>query len=343
MLINKSLAKTVSRREFLQKSAQAALALGGGLTFSAFIGGCATLTFKEEAPVIYPPLKGHKVQPHKDSCMFGIRTVYDKTMNRRDPDIPRDTKAFIDYFTKELDQKPSIWAIQRDVGVHRDLFYMANKAASKEVIPFIYTGWPPERVLEEDFLLKRMSRIARKFGERYGGFFINSMWEMNMKSEWPWCGSPEQFKKAWRKIWNIFEDAGANEYVTWVIEYQVDWYLRGYYPGDDYVDWIGLSGYNQPIEIQYRGYRQLNNIITSAYRYFRKKHPNKPIILAEFGTARSGQPKWLLQAFQTIKSYSGIKAAIYWDNVNLKYNSNHNLSEEGIKQLKEILKDPYFI
>jgi hypothetical protein len=74
-----------------------------------------------------------------------------------------------------------------------------------------------------------------------------------------------------------------------------------------------------------------------------QKHPNKPLMLAEFGTARTGQPKWLLRAFRTIKTYSGIKAAIYWDNVNIRYNSDHILSEEGIKQLKEILKDPYFI
>jgi len=343
MLINKSLAKTMSRREFLQKSGMAALALGGGLTFSALTGGCATLTFKEEAPVIYPPLRGHKVQPPQDGCLFGVRTVYDNTMKRRAPDIPHDTTAFIDYFTKELAQKPAIWAIQRRVGIHRGLMYMARKAADKGIIPFVFTGWPPERVLEGDFHLRRMSRNARKLGEQYGGFFITSMWEMNMNSEWPWCGSSEQFKKAWRKIWRIFEDEGANEYATWVIEYQVDWHLRGYYPGDDYVDWIGLSGYNQPIEIKYRGYRQLNNIITSAYRYFRENHPNKPIMLSEFGTARTGQPKWLLQAFQTIKSYPGIKAAIYWDNINLTYNSDHTLSEEGIKQLEKILKDPYFI
>jgi hypothetical protein len=345
MLINNALAKNVTRREFLQKSAQAALVLGGGLTFNALTGGCAALTFKEEAPVIYPPLKGHKVQPPKDSCMFGIRTLYN-SMNRRALDIPHphDNRTFIDYFTKELDQKPAIWAIQEGVGRHRDLFPIAREAASKEVIPFIYTGWPPISVLQEDdFHLRLMARIAREFGEQYGGFFINSMWEMNMESEWPWCGSPEEFKKAWREIWNIFEDAGANEYATWVIEYQIDWYLKGYYPGDDYVDWIGLSGYNQPIEIKYRGYRQLNNIITPAYRYFREKHPNKPLMLAEFGTTRTDQPKWLLRAFRTLKSYSGIKAAIYWDNVNLRWNSDHILSEEGIKQLKEILKDPYFI
>lgn len=346
MRINNAFIPDICRREFLKKGFYAGLAVVGGLTLSVLNKGCASLAFKEESPVIYPPLKFRKVQPPKNGCMFGIRTVYDNTMSRRAPDISRDTKAFIDYFEKELDQKPTIWAIQRDAGAHRGLFYMANKAASKEVIPFIYTGWPPERVLKGDFdsTLKRIAENARLYGSRYGrGFFINSMWEMNMSSEWPWCGSSKQFQKAWQWIWRIFEDEGANEYATWVIEYQVDWYLRGYYPGDDYVDWIGLSGYNQPIEIKYRGYRQLNNIITSAYRYFRKNHPNKPVMLSEFGTERSNQPKWLVRAFKTIKSYPGIKAAIYWDNINLFYDSDHTLTEDGINQLKEILKDPYFI
>ena len=347
MLINKSLAKNVSRREFLQKSGMAALALGGGLTFSALTEGCATLTFKEEAPVIYPPLKGHKVQPPQDGCLFGVRTVYND-VKRRAPDIPRDTTAFIDYFTKELDQEPAIWAIQRDVGVHRGLMYMARKAADKGIIPFVFTGWPPERVLEGDFRLRRMSRNARKLGEQYGGFFITSMWEMNMRgvyNPYPWGGKPSQFKKAWRKIWSIFEDAGANEYATWIIEYHAGFPLQGYYPGDEYVDWIGVSCYNSKVNQEYHGYRQLSHILSpSPYRYFRVKHPNKPFILAEFGSQIGrDQPSWLRKALGTIKSLPGMKAAICWDVFDHNIGADMTLSEESIKVLREVLKDPYFI
>ena len=49
-------AKMIGRRDFLKKSGRAALAVGGGLTFNALLSSCATIRFKEETPVIYPPL-----------------------------------------------------------------------------------------------------------------------------------------------------------------------------------------------------------------------------------------------------------------------------------------------
>jgi hypothetical protein len=348
MLINKSLAKNVSRREFLQKSGMAALALGGGLTFSALTEGCATLTFKEEAPVIYPPLKGHKVQPPQDGCLFGVRTVYDD-VKRRAPNIPRHLRDFIDYFTKELNRKPSIFAIQIWVGVHKTLMLRAKITADQGVIPFVYTGFPPFHVTKGhyDRPLRRMAEKARRFGEKYGGFFINTMWEMNIDTinrPWPWCVGPSLFKEAWHRMWHIFEENGANEYATWVIEYQVDFPLEGYYPGDDYVDWIGLSGYNNKISQGYYGYRQLSQLISRPYRYFRVNHKDKPIMQAEFGSPIGrDQPKWLKKALGTLKSLPGMKAAICWDVFDHTIEEDMTLSEESIKALREVLKDPYFI
>jgi hypothetical protein len=49
----------------------------------------------------------------------------------------------------------------------------------------------------------------------------------------------------------------------------------------------------------------------------------------------------------TIKSYPGIKAAIYWDNINLEFDDDHTLTAESMEILMEILrealKEPYFI
>ena len=75
-----------------------------------------------------------------------------------------------------------------------------------------------------------------------------------MNGNWfPWSedrngNSTGQYAEAWRHIWNIFQQAGATN-VIW------DWapnVVRGatisdlaeLYPGDKYVDWIGLSAYD---------------------------------------------------------------------------------------------------
>jgi len=99
----------------------------------------------------------------------------------------------------------------------------AKITADQGVIPFVYTGFPPFLVTKGhyDRLLLRMAKRARRIGEKYGGFFINTMWEMNIDTahsgSWPWCISPSQFKEAWRSMWHIFEENGANEYATRVI------------------------------------------------------------------------------------------------------------------------------
>lgn len=52
-------------------------------------------------------------------------------------------------------------------------------------------------------------------------------------------------------MWQVYEDSGANEYATWVWEIYADTSSTRadspsrYYPGDRYVDWIGLSAYSR--------------------------------------------------------------------------------------------------
>jgi hypothetical protein len=225
----------------------------------------------------------------------------------------------------------------------------------REIIPFIYGRLDlsqfkniPKGKYDDD--LKQAAEGAVQYGEKYGGFFITTMWEMNLKEQHcygRWCEQPSSFKKTWKYIWELFEKKGANKYATWVIEYHVDELLPGYWPGDEYIDWIGLSGYNRkPWEHVY-GYRYLNQLIGKPYSYLRSANLNKPLMLSECGTTiGEDQPKWLIDAFKTIKSMPGLKAVDFFDN---RYTDksgwvdHHTLSLESLKTLKEILKDPYFI
>ena len=120
----------VSRRDFIKKG-QAVLAVGGGLALEEILSSCATITFKEEAPVIYPPLKGHKTQPPEYGCFIGIRREVYGGLN-----IPKG----IDTFEKEFSTKPAIWAL---LGLEllslEDFPWVGAMLLVKEgVIPLIY-------------------------------------------------------------------------------------------------------------------------------------------------------------------------------------------------------------
>jgi mannan endo-1,4-beta-mannosidase len=130
------------------------------------------------------------------------------------------------------------------------------------------------------------------------GHEMNGWW-------YPWGlpgTTPHAFKTAWRHFFNIF----AAEHVTNVIRSwdpshehghfrsgKVAWPASRWYPGNKYVDWIGIDGYFSPghnfrdvLRYQLRNIRRLTH---------------KPIYLAETGVADSAR-----QARQIAGLFAGI-------------------------------------
>lgn len=334
MVIDNYVNKGLTRRDFLKKSGQAgksalaikaAQAIGFGLTLEELLG-CATISFKEEAPVIYPPLKGHKVQPVEEGCFFGLRGYA------------------LENYLEELGVGPKIYLWESfgpAAGGFEDFLF--EKTLKQGSIPFVYLLGNLKYL---DIFEKDAENLADSTLEYKQPFFITTMHEMN--GNWfSWGQKPNQFKDAWRKVWNIFEDTGANEYATWVWEvYSIENKSADrperYYPGDKYVDWIGLSAYSRSMFPS--GQMSFSSITGLTYHDMRRSHPNKPVMMAEFGKTKGRyQARWLKEAFETIKSWPGMKAAIFWDSKNWDLPDDHTLTEESKNVLKEILKDDYFI
>lgn len=151
---------------------------------------------------------------------------------------------------------------------------------------------------------------------------------------------------------DIFDQEGANEYATWVFEtYETSTWIKAdspwrYYPGDEYVDWQGISGYSRHFSGKSSS-MSLGSIIHTLYSSYRSKTPDKPVLLSEFGkTKGNSQPRWLEGAFKYFKNHPGIKGAIYWDNileVTHTPRDDHTLSEKSFQTLNTLLGDPYFI
>ena len=121
---------------------------------------------------------------------------------------------------------------------------------------------------------------------------------------------PGDYVKVWQHVHDIFEQEGANNLVVWTwapnivnnlsSSHQSVEHLAGLYPGDDYVDWVGASGYLRP------AYKADNNF-TATYTFQRtldqlRAITDKPIILAEVGASEVGgqKPKWISSLFDTL-------------------------------------------
>jgi len=135
---------------------------------------------------------------------------------------------------------------------------------------------------------------------------------------------PERFRDAYRHIIQICRDAGAVN-ITWVFHIDSDSYpdtpwnkFENYYPGDDWIDWIGISiyGVQTPTDIYYKIFR-IN--LEKVQPRIIKLAPDKPIIIAEFGSAKNNpfidQVKWTSDALTTITSlrYKNLIGFAWWN------------------------------
>ncbi len=143
---------------------------------------------------------------------------------------------------------------------------------------------------------------------------MNGVWypwsEVTGKGESINGNSKGDYVKVWKHVHDIFEAEGANALVVWVwapniinnlpAANQSPEFLAGLYPGDEYVDWVGLSGYLRP------AYKPENNF-TFDYTFGRSLDQlrgltDKPIMLAETGASESGghKPAWVTSFFNSL-------------------------------------------
>lgn len=146
-----------------------------------------------------------------------------------------------------------------------------------------------------------------------------------MNGDWfPWSGAhngkdPEKFKDAYIHIINIFKNEGADN-ITYVFHINYDsspnekWNtMSAYYPGDEYIDWIGLSIYGA--QKSNDEWINITGLFDKAYNEMTGISRNKPLAVFEFGVVENDKkPEWIKTFFDLIKSgkYNRIKGISYW-------------------------------
>ena len=97
--------------------------------------------------------------------------------------------------------------------------------------------------------------------------------------------NPQAFVAMWQHVHDLFVAAGATN-VSWQWCPNVDpesaqTPLEQLYPGDAYVDWTGMTGYNQ-------GGESVSWLFDSTYSRLLTLAPSKPIMIGETGSVDSG-------------------------------------------------------
>jgi hypothetical protein len=170
-----------------------------------------------------------------------------------------------------------------------------------------------------DRYIRYFARSAKALG---WPFFLRFDWEMN--GGWfPWGSGtnnnqPGEYVSAWRHVHRIFEEVGATN-VTWVWCPFVGGGLRQYYPGDRYVDWTGLDGYNwgpeSPLALPWQTFDQL---FASSYRQVARIAPAKPMMVGEVASTGGDEEKaaWIREMFGSLRSgYRKVRGLVWFDKV----------------------------
>jgi beta-mannanase len=116
---------------------------------------------------------------------------------------------------------------------------------------------------------------------------------------------------------DVFDAAGATN-VTWVwcVNADPDHIYTPYselYPGNSYVDWTGINGYNWGGS----GWRSFAKVFGSSYNSMLGLAPTKPIMIGETASAERGGSKaaWIRNALSTQlpRNFPRIKALLWFN------------------------------
>jgi beta-mannanase len=140
--------------------------------------------------------------------------------------------------------------------------------------------------------------------------------EMNDPYRYPWGpqnNTAKDFKAAWRHIFNVFKAVGAKN-VIWVWSPHIAYgYFDAYYPGNDFVDWVGISVLNYGTVASWSKWWTFEEIFGSHYKELAKF--NKPIMISEFGSLNVGgdRSKWFGDALSGLpEKYPLVKAIVFF-------------------------------
>jgi Ca-dependent carbohydrate-binding module xylan-binding/Glycosyl hydrolase family 26 len=162
---------------------------------------------------------------------------------------------------------------------------------------------------------------AKAFGKP---FFLRWDWEMN--GDWyPWGAQARQDPAAYVAAWRHFHDvvtAREATNVTWTwcpnIVFEGSTPLTDLYPGDGYVDWTCMDGYNWGTNpFKPGGWGSFTEIFQQTYAEIDALAPGKPLMIAETASSEYGGSKslWISSALGTELpvAFPNIKAFVWFN------------------------------
>ena len=231
----------------------------------------------------------------------------------------------IDGYATAVGRQPAIFHVYRDWSTQPFEPQALDPIVARGSMPLV--TWEPWREWStpvslraiaagaEDAYITAAARAAAAWGRP---FFLRFAHEMN-GGWYPWGrgqggNTPKVYIAAWRHLVDVFRRNGATN-VRWVWTPYLDGGSRPferYYPGDRWVDWAGLDGFNWG-----KRFLSFSKIFGESYREL-VALTSKPLMIAETGSVEYGGDKalWIRQALgRALARLPRVRALVWWSGI----------------------------
>jgi beta-mannanase len=234
---------------------------------------------------------------------------------------PQDP-MLLNQFESLVGQRPDIipWYQPWGDAVDRDAL---DQAAARGALPMItWEAWSAANLAsipsgQFDEYIDQWAHELAAFGK---AVFLRPFHEMN-NPLYPWAigqsgNSSADLVRAWRYVHDRFAALGATNVMwVWCPNTENDAVsFADFYPGDQYVDWLGVDGYNGGSQLNWGGWRTPEELFKRSYDALTALNAAKPIMIAETSSVSRGgdRSQWIEDLYRRVPSVFPSIRAIVW-------------------------------
>lgn len=298
---------------------------------------------------------GAKFEP-KWGCFLGAYIDQDQSIIRtyRD-DVGRIHRYPVDFESK-VGKSHATYFFYMGYGMPLAKDWIAKLKPNK----IVHIALEPNRGLEHVFEDRYLLNLAKELSKTGAKIFLRFASEMN--GNWVAYGlDSDMYRAAFERVADVMHREAPNVAMVWCPYASPTRNIVDYYPGDKFVDWVGVNFYNVTYFNQDRRQPAWNvhptDMLDHVYDLFSHK---KPIIIAEYGATHfsalenEDKTSYAIRCIRSLyqalpKRYPRVKAIDYFDANNLEIehakNNDYSLTNNPLvlQAYRDSISPAYFL
>ncbi len=296
-----------------------------------------------------------KYEP-KTGAYIGAYAENDKMVH----DSKDGNPHYITEFPNMTGKKHAMYLLYTTWGINFFESYSGHIQRAKDAGVGLQVALQPVNGLDEVMDGEYIRSLAKQANAAGIPIFMRFANEMN--GEWvDWYDEPAVYIEKFRLVSNVFKQEAPNVVMVWAPSYFPPDNIEAYYPGDEYVDWVGVSmyqTYNGALDPLKLGVDRSSYIekFENIYNLYAKK---KPVFISEGGVSYShptaelsDKTDWAVYQMKQLYAnlpmlYPGVKGVFWFDTTKSESGRLNSYTLSGndkvLTAYKKAVSNPFYL